>query len=81
MAATRNALNDFVLTPQQQNLLFAALNSNKPASASPANNALNLSPTSYNDSPVQRSDASGFQESPYLDYDYEFNGDSSFDFD
>lgn len=74
---------NFLLTPQQQSLLFAALNSNKPqASGSPTANALSLSPNSFEASPMQpkASNSAGYQESPYLDnYDYDF-GDSSFDF-
>ncbi|RSL75923.1 hypothetical protein CEP51_010425 [Fusarium floridanum] len=74
---------NFLLTPQQQNLLFAALNSNKQqVSASPANNALSLSPTSFHNSAAQPKGPtnSAYQESPFLDnYDYDF-GDSSFDF-
>lgn len=80
MASTRNPLNDFILTPQQQTLLFAALNSNKQATASPVNTALTMSPSSYDNSPHQKSDLNSFQESPFLDYDYEFAGDNSFDF-
>ncbi len=81
MTTNRNPLQDFVLTPQQQSLLFAALNSNRPGNSSPSNNAMSLSPAAINDSPVQKSGADGFQESPYLDYDYSFDGpDSSFDF-
>ncbi|KAJ9151376.1 AP-1-like transcription factor [Pleurostoma richardsiae] len=79
-STVHNPLSDFVLTPQQQNLLFAALNSNKQPTNSPSNNAVNLSPASLNES-VQHSDMSGMQESPFLDYDYDFGGDSSFDFD
>lgn len=73
---------DFVLTPQQQNLLFAALNSGKQPNGSPANGAMTMSPPpSHNDSPLQKTDANGFQESPYLDYDtYDFSADNSFDF-
>jgi AP-1-like transcription factor len=71
MATTRNPLQDFVLTPQQQSLLFAALQSNKPSTMSPGSNT----------SPAQGTDLSGYQESPYLDYDYSFDGpDSSYDF-
>lgn len=69
MASTGNPLNDFILTPQQQSLLFAALNSNKQATDSTITN-----------SPAQN-DPNAFQESPFLDYDnYDFNGDTSFDF-
>ncbi|KAJ4259778.1 DNA-binding transcription factor yap1 [Fusarium torreyae] len=78
---------NFLLTPQQQNLLFAALNSNKqqlagsPAAAA-ANNPLSLSPSSFRNAANQQKPAaaSGYQESPFLDnYDYDF-GDSGFDF-
>ncbi|KAI9151760.1 AP1-like transcription factor [Paramyrothecium foliicola] len=75
---------NFLLTPQQQSLLFAALNSNKQsASASPApNNGLSLSATSFKSpaSSLKDTSANAMQESPFLDaYDYDF-GDSSFDF-
>ena len=63
---------DFVLTPQQQRLLFAALNANKP-SGSPANNFQTNSLSPLDDSP--------FQESPLIDYDYDFGDpNSSLDF-
>jgi AP-1-like transcription factor len=73
---------NFMLTPQQQSLLFAALNSNKPqttaATANPS--GLTLSPNSFKSSPLQNSEAPLVQESPFLDnYEYDF-GDSSFDF-
>ncbi|TQN66518.1 AP-1-like transcription factor napA [Colletotrichum shisoi] len=73
---------NFILTPQQQSLLFAALNSNKQqlSNQSPTIKDTSMSPSSYQTSPAQGA-AHGFQESPYLDnYDYDF-GDSSFDFD
>ncbi|KAH7175592.1 transcription factor PAP1-domain-containing protein [Dactylonectria macrodidyma] len=75
---------NFLLTPQQQGLLFAALNSNKQQQISNPSgpSALSLSPTSFENSPVQSKPAQthGYHESPYLDnYDYDF-GDSSFDF-
>jgi AP-1-like factor len=81
-AGTGGALpHNFILTPQQQNLLFAALNSNKAASAgSSANTAISLSPESFKSPTMPTSDGTQFQESPFLDnYDYDF-GDSSFDF-
>lgn len=72
---------NFLLTPQQQSLLFAALNSNKQQpSGSSADNAMPLSPNSLKNSPMQNVEGTTYQESPYLDnYDYDF-GDSSFDF-
>jgi AP-1-like factor len=75
---------NFLLTPQQQSLLFAALNSNKQSAANPpsiANNGLALSANSFK-SPVSLNEtpATAVHESPFLDtYDYDF-GDSSFDF-
>jgi AP-1-like factor len=79
MTSIRNPLGELILTPQQQSLLFAALNSNK-ANGSPANNALTMSPSTFDGSPAQ---AHGLPltDSPLLDFDYDFNnGDSSFDF-
>lgn len=74
---------NFLLTPQQQSLLFAALNSNKQAAtASPApNNGLPLSATPFKSpSSLKDTAVTGMHESPFLDaYDYDF-GDSSFDF-
>ncbi|KAK5661946.1 hypothetical protein OQA88_10056 [Cercophora sp. LCS_1] len=77
MTSTKNPLSEFVLTPQQQNLLFAALNSNRPAQ----NSALTMSPMSFNGSPARGLDTLGsFQTSPELDYEYDFGAaDSSFD--
>lgn len=76
MASTRNPINtDFILTPQQQSLLFAALNSNQQL-GSPVNGGMNPSPVSYNESPQQN----GYQESPIVEYDYDFQGDNSYDF-
>lgn len=74
---------NFILTPQQQTLLFAALNSNRAqgaGSSGSAGNGLSLSPTSFQASPMNGASQS-FQESPYLDnYSYDDVGDSSFDF-
>lgn len=72
---------NFFLTPQQQSLLFTALNANKQQQQQQANSktGLSLSPTSFKPNPLQSLDGA-FQESPFLDhYDYDF-GDSSFDF-
>ncbi|KAI4598205.1 DNA-binding transcription factor yap1 [Pestalotiopsis sp. 9143b] len=72
---------NFILTPQQQALLFRALTSNQPNNGSPQNHGLSLSPASLAKSPAQLG-ANGVQESPFLDYDYSFGPDSSgFDFD
>ncbi|KAL2017161.1 hypothetical protein VTK56DRAFT_2530 [Thermocarpiscus australiensis] len=81
MTSTRNPLHDFILTPQQQSLLFAALNSNQPSNVL-ANASLNMSPVQIDGSPLQQSDGLGsFQGSPEFDYEYDFPGaDSGFDF-
>ncbi|KAK1771768.1 PAP1-domain-containing protein [Phialemonium atrogriseum] len=82
MASTRNPLGDFVLTPHQQRLLFEALNANK-AAGSLANNAPHGSLSSFDGSPIQERNGvvPGFQDSPLLDYDYDFGApDSSIDF-
>lgn len=72
---------NFILTPQQQALLFRALTSNQPSNDSPQSNNLSLSPTALNKSPTQ-ANSNAIQESPFLDYDYSFGPDSSgFDFD
>ncbi|KAI1493937.1 transcription factor PAP1-domain-containing protein [Biscogniauxia mediterranea] len=83
-----NVLPNFILTPQQQNLLFRALTSNQPSNSNAAsNNALTLSPDSLTNSPAQHQKSASFdshngvQESPFLDYDYDLGPDSSFDFD
>lgn len=105
MASTRGGATPFILTPQQQNLLFRALTSNQPSNGgnsgnnnssksngnqsdgNSANQPISLSPESETNSPslnqkVNGFDAAnGYQESPLLDYDYDFGPDSSFDFD
>ncbi len=81
MTSSQKPVPSFMLTPQQQTLLFAALNSNRPATG-PSKAGFNVSPLQFDGSPVQAGDAlSSFQNSPDLDYDYDFAGaDSSFDF-
>lgn len=88
MASTRgNTLPHFILTPQQQNLLFRALTSNQPeANKSPEENP-SMSPQSLTTSPIQNHNQSGLglsnsvQDSPFVDYDYDFGPDGNFDFD
>ncbi|KAK0641167.1 transcription factor PAP1-domain-containing protein [Cercophora newfieldiana] len=82
MTSTKNPLSNFILTPQQQNLLYAALNSNRTANNQTNSAAVGLSPMSFNASPSLGLDKMGsFQNSPDLDYDYDFTGaDSSFDY-
>ncbi|KAI1325022.1 PAP1-domain-containing protein [Xylariaceae sp. FL0255] len=84
MATTRpNVLPNFILTPQQQNLLFRALTSNqsgnkqdnasKPASATPESSTASPGQNQFNP-------AFGLADSSFLDYDNSL-ADSSFDFD
>ncbi|KAI0386420.1 PAP1-domain-containing protein [Hypomontagnella monticulosa] len=93
-SAHTQALHNFILTPQQQNLLFRALTSNQPGSGNGnPTNGLSLSPDSLSKSPVQNQNGGtaqdnqngtpngGVQESPFLDYDYDLGPDTSFDFD
>ncbi|KAI8965179.1 PAP1-domain-containing protein [Daldinia sp. FL1419] len=89
-----HSLQNFILTPQQQNLLFRALTSNQPGGSNNngSNNALSLSPESSTKSPVQNQKdtpnldvqngiSNGIHESPFLDYDYDLGPDTGFDFD
>lgn len=87
-SAHSQALHNFILTPQQQNLLFRALTSNQQGnnSSNSTNSQLSLSPETLSKSPVQSQNTPngvthGLQESPYLDYDYDLGPDSGFDFD
>ncbi|KAL2197814.1 transcription factor PAP1-domain-containing protein [Corynascus similis CBS 632.67] len=76
---SQNPLQGLVLTPQQQSLLFAALNSNRPSNGM-SNNGFNVPPL-FDGSPVQGDGLSSFQNSPDLDYDYDFPGaDPTLDF-
>lgn len=69
MTSNRSPLPGFVLTPQQQTLLVAALKSQQKTG--------DVNGQSNNGSPKQND----IQESPLIDYDYELSGpDSSFDF-
>jgi AP-1-like factor len=81
MTSSQNPLQGLVLTPQQQSLLFAALNSNRPSDAAQPTNGFNMSPLQFDGSPIQADGMSSFQNSPDLDYEYDFAGaDSSFDY-
>lgn len=77
-SSQRDSPPGYMLTPQQQNLLFAALNANR-TTASPST-GLTMSPHSFTQSPALNSDQQLPQESPFLDYDFSFDGaDTSFD--
>ncbi|KAL2174464.1 transcription factor PAP1-domain-containing protein [Thermothelomyces heterothallicus CBS 202.75] len=79
MTSSQNPLNGLVLTPQQQSLLFAALNSNRPSNGLSNNNFNNM--PLFDGSPLQGDGLSSFQTSPDLDYDYDFPGpDPTLDF-
>lgn len=73
---------NFLLTPQQQSLLFAALNSNKQSPST--NNPPTASPAVFSNQGAPTVSANGFSDSPFLDnldnLDYTDFGDSSFDF-
>lgn len=79
MTSPRNPLGNLILTPHQQGLLYAALNSNRPSNNLATNSGLT---PQFDASPIPGADAMGsFQGSPDFDYDYDFAGaDSSFDF-
>ncbi|KAH9907363.1 PAP1-domain-containing protein [Xylariomycetidae sp. FL2044] len=81
MASTQqNVLSDFILTPQQQSLLFRALTSNQPGGNGVSNNPPLSSPNSQSKHDGNNASASA-EESPFLDYDYDLGPDGSFDFD
>jgi AP-1-like factor len=74
---------NFLLTPQQQSLLFAALNSNRQSNT--VNNPPSASPAVFNAAGAPASgEPNGFNDTPFLDnldnLDYTDFGDSSFDF-
>lgn len=76
MASNQN----FLLTAQQQELLFAALNANRPSAS-----ANGMSPTAaVADAPVTTKPTdliNGIADGSFLDYDYSFDGaDNSLDF-
>jgi AP-1-like factor len=87
--AKSNSINPtFSLSAQQEQLLFRALNSNTSSNTVNTNpkpkESFSMAPASLHmESPVQAPGSgtmSGF-ESPFIDYDYEFDADGSFDYD
>lgn len=85
----------FRLTSRQEELLFAALNSNNKsattadASIPQSNNKTSntnttMAPGAISASPVQQApgsaDLNGFEPSPFLDYDYDFGAEGDFDY-
>ncbi|KUJ23001.1 PAP1-domain-containing protein [Mollisia scopiformis] len=79
----------FTLSRRQEELLFAALNSNNKISNIDTSNLqsseiISMAPGSFTESPLQAPGSgtlNGFEESPFIDYDYEFDADGSFDYD
>lgn len=78
----------YTLSPRQEELLFAALNSNKPTTTNPSASLANsfaMAPATLYESPLQQAPGSGtmdgFEESPFIDYGYDFDADNSFDYD
>jgi len=80
MTSTQNPLHNIVLTPQQQSLLFAALNSNKPTNTQQPD--LSGLPSMYNGASAQGLGPMGYQHNSDFGYDYGLDGqhDSNFDF-
>lgn len=86
---TKSALKpSFTLSKRQEELLFAALNSNNkvtnidPFNLQPSDNS-SMAPGSFTESPLQAPGSgtlNGFEESPFIDYDYEFDANDSFDY-
>jgi AP-1-like transcription factor len=80
---------NFTLSARQEQLLYAALNSNNKLSNIEASNnqstdSFAMAPDSFTESPLQAPGSgtlNGFDDSPFIDYDYEFDADGSFDYD
>ena len=80
---------NLTLSARQEQLLFAALNSNnKFSNIDTSNNqstdSFAMAPGSFTESPLQAPGSgtlNGFDDSPFIDYDYEFDADGSFDYD
>ncbi|CZS97441.1 related to AP1-like transcription factor [Rhynchosporium agropyri] len=75
------------LSARQEELLFAALNSNNKTTklettSFQSPDQLAMAPGALTESPLQApgSGTVGSEESPFIDYDYEFEGDGSFDY-
>jgi AP-1-like factor len=86
----RTATPNFTLSPHQQDLLIAALNSKKSSLAdiqrqAAARDPSTVAPTSLNEPSLGKAPDSGIldglDDSPFIDYDYDFDADAGFDFD
>jgi AP-1-like factor len=85
-AANHNTISpNFTLSPHEEELLFAALNSNQPSALNTSpKDRLSMAPTAFTESPLDAAGSlpiNGFEESPFIDYDYEFDPEASFDYD
>jgi AP-1-like transcription factor len=79
---------NFILSPHQQSLLFAALNSNKGLAFDTTLRQPQIdsavAPMSFTESPLQvpgSGTLGDFEDSPFIDYDYDFDADAGFDYD
>lgn len=83
---------NLTISARQEQLLYAALNSNNKFSNIEASNnqspdSFAMAPGSFTESPLQAPGSgtlnlvNGFDDSPFIDYDYEFDADGSFDYD
>lgn len=74
---------NFTLSARQEQLLFAALNSNRASNIDTSFPQSAMAPGSFTESPLQApgSGTLGFEESPFIDYDYEFDAEGSYDYD
>ena len=85
-AANPNHISpSFTLPPHEEELLFASLNSNQLTTFNPSpKDRLAMAPTAFTESPLDGSGSlplNGFEESPFIDYDYEFDPEAGFDYD
>lgn len=80
---------NFILSPHQQDLLFAALNSNRAAGTDQQNgDGQTIAPAAFDNNTTSPLQAPGsgslanLDESPFIDYDYDFDNEASYgDFD
>lgn len=77
----------FSLSPHQEELLYAALNSNNPSrnnTSTTSHDRTSMAPSAFTESPLDGAGPlplNAFDESPFIDYDYEFDPETGFDYD
>lgn len=89
MVKQRTQRPNFILSPVQERLLFSALNSNKASKVEfsypqSSTNPTTMAPMALIESPLQAPGSgtlNGFEESPFVDYDYDFDAENGFDYD